>query len=425
LGHIDMAMDHKRDPAILRRKKIRRGIFLGVATIGIIAISVAVSRLEPAAPSIPRATIWPDTVKRGPMVREVRGAGLLVPEEIRWIPAMASGRVERIVLRPGARVEPGTVIIELSNPDLEQSVRNAEVNWRTAEAQLADRKSSLETGKLSAELAVADARSSHALAVSDLDANKALNEQGLVAASLIRQKQATVDQARNRLELVQKQLDSVAQNERAQIAPAEANVSQTKAEFERLSRQRDDLKVKSTMSGQLQLVQAEEGAQISLNANVARVSNPTRLKAEIRISETQTRDLAIGQIADVDTRNGHVKGRVSRIDPASQGGTVGVDITLEGPLPAGARPDLSVDGTIELERLQNVLYVQSPAFGQENSTISLFKILPSGDAIRTPVKLGRRSVQFVEVVEGLQQGDEVILSDMSQYDGFDRVQVVN
>jgi len=420
-------MDLKRDPAILRRKKIRRGIFLGIATVGIIAISVAVSRLEPAAPSIQRATIWPDTVKRGPMVREVRGAGVLAPEEIRWIPALAAGRVERIVLQPGARVEPGTVIIELSNPDLQHQVRSAELNWKTAEAQLADRKTSVSTGRLQSELAVADAESNLALAVSDLEANKNLALQGLVAQQLVRTKQVAVDQATNRLQLLKKQLENASENERAQLAPIEASVSQAKAEFDRLSRQMGDLRVKSTMSGQLQLIQTgvEEGAQISLGANLARVSDPSRLKAQIRISETQTRDLAIGQVADVDTRNGHVKGHVSRIDPASAGGTVGVDIALDGPLPPGARPDLSVDGTIELERLQNVLYVQSPAYGQEETVISLFKILPGGSAVRTPVKLGRRSVQFVEIREGLQQGDEVILSDMSQYDGFDRVQVVN
>ena len=418
-------MDVKRDPAILRRKKIRRGIVLAASVVGIIAISVAVSRLEPAAPSVERATIWPDTVKRGPMVREVRGAGTLKPEEIRWIPAMASGRIERIVLRPGAHVEPGTVIIELSNPDLEQSVRNAQLNWRSAEAQLADRQSSLATSLLQLELNVADAQSSLQLAESDLEANRSLAAQGLVAELLIKQKQATVNQARNRLELYRKQLDNAEANHRAQLAPAEASVSQAKAEFDRLSRQLEDLRVKSTMSGQLQVVQAEVGSQVAQGANLARVSDPTRLKAEIRISETQTAGLSIGLPADVDTRNGHVKGHVSRIDPASEGGTVGVDITLDGSLPAGARPDLSVDGTVELERLTNVLYVQSPAFGQEHSTISLFKMLPDGHAIRTPVKLGRRSVQFVEIVEGLQEGDQVILSDMSQYDGFDRVRVVN
>jgi HlyD family secretion protein len=418
-------MDLKRDPAILRRKKIRRGIVLGAAVVGIIAISVAVSRLEPAAPGVERATIWPDTVKRGSFNREVRGAGLLKPEEIRWIPAMASGRVERIVLRPGAEVETGTVIIELSNPDLEQQVRNAELNWRAAEAQLADRKSSLDTTLLQLQLAVSDAESSLQLAESDLEANKSLAAQGLVAELLIKQKEASVNQARNRLELNRKQLANAEANHRAQLAPAEANVSQANAEFDRLVRQREDLRVKSTMSGQLQLVQAEVGAQVGIGTNLARVSDPTRLKAEIRISETQMAGLTIGLPAAVDTRNGIVPGHVSRTDPASEGGTVGVDITLDGPLPPGARPDLSVDGTIELERLTNVLYVQSPAFGQEHSTISLFKILPDGHAIRTPVKLGRRSVQFVEIVDGLQEGDQVILSDMSQYDGFDRVRVVN
>ncbi len=419
-----MSMDLQRDPAILRRKKIRRAVLLGVAAIGVIAISIAVSRLQPAAPSIQRATIWPDTVKRGPMVREVRGAGTLVPEEIRWIPASASGRVERIVLRPGARVQPGTVIIELSNPDLLQTVRNAEMDWRTAEAQLTTQKANLATARLQMETSMADAESNYNVTISDFEANRNLNQAGLVADIVIKRLQASVDQARNRVSLAKKQLANAIENERSQLAPSEAAVNQRKAEFERVSRQRADLYVRSTVSGQLQVVQAEEGVQVSAGTNLARVSDPTRLKAEIRISETQTRDLVIGQPADIDTRNGHVKGRVTRIDPASQGGTVGVDITLDGALPAGARPDLSIDGTIELERLQNVLYVQSPAFGQENSTISLFKILPGGEAVRTPVKLGKRSVQFVQILEGLREGDEVILSDMSQYDSFDRVKVV-
>ena len=205
----------------------------------------------------------------------------------------------------------------------------------------------------------------------------------------------------------------------SQLAPAEASVNQRTAEFERLSRQLADLQVRSTMAGQLQLINVERGQQIGAGTNLARVSDPMKLKAEIRISETQTRDLAFGQKVDVDTRSGHVAGTVSRIDPAAKGGTVGVDVLLSGPLPAGARPDLSVEGTIELERLTNVLYVESPAVGQEQSTISLFKILPGKKAVRTPVKIGRRSVQFVEVLSGLAEGDRVVLSDMSQYDGFD------
>jgi HlyD family secretion protein len=232
-----------------------------------------------------------------------------------------------------------------------------------------------------------------------------------------------VDQARNRAELARQQLASTIENEALQLAPAEAAVSQRRAEFDRLARQLEDLHVRSTMSGLLQVVSVEVGQQVAAGANLIRVSDPRRLKAEIRIAETQTRDLAIGQSVAVDTRNGVVPGHVARIDPASQGGTVGVDITLDGPLPAGARPDLNVDATIELERLANVLFVESPAFGQEQSTISLFKVVTPGEVARTPVRIGRRSVQFVEVLDGLIEGDRVVLSDMSQYDAFDRLRL--
>jgi HlyD family secretion protein len=223
--------------------------------------------------------------------------------------------------------------------------------------------------------------------------------------------------------LSKRQLASSVETAASQIAPSEAAANQRKAEFERLSRQLADLKVKSTMTGQLQEISVQVGQSVGPGANLARVSDPSRLKAEIRISETQTRDLGIGLVADVDTRSGHVKGHVSRIDPASRGGTVGVDVTLDGPLPPGARPDLGVDGTIELERLTNVLYVESPAFGQENGTISLFKVLPTNEAVRTPVKVGRRAVQFIEVIDGLREGDRVVLSDMSQYDAYDKVRL--
>ena len=416
-------MDRQRDPAILKRKKRRQAAVVAVAVLGVIVLSVAVSRLEPALPTVAEATLWPGTVRRGPFVREVRGTGTLVPEEIRWISATTSGRVERIVLRPGAEVEPGTVILELSNPDLAQSVRSAELEWQTAVAQLGNQRATLANTRLSQESSLLDAKSALELAETDLELNRSLAKDGLVSGFFIRQKEATVDQAKNRVALLEKQLAATIENEAFQIAPAEASVNQRKAEYERLSRQLADLDVKSPMSGLLQLINVEVGQQVGSGANLARVSDPTKLKAEIRIPETQTRDLVIGQPADVDTRNGHVKGIVSRIDPASEGGTVGVDVTLEGPLPAGARPDLSVDGTIELDRLTDVLFVESPTFGQENSTISLFKILPNGEAVRTPVRIGRRSVQFVEVVEGLSEGDRVVLSDMSQYDAFDRLRI--
>lgn len=416
-------MDTPRDPAILKRKQRRRWMAGAATAVAVIGLSVAVSRLEPALPSVTESTIWIRAVQRGPMVREIRGTGTLVPEEIRWIASTTAGRVERIVLRPGAQVEPGTVILELSNPDLVQSVRSAEMDWRTAEAQLANQKAGLATSRFQQQSQLVDAESAHQLAQADLDLNKSLAESGLVADFALKQKQALVDQARNRAELARRQLASMIENESLQLAPAEATVNQRRAEFERLQRQLGDLNVKSTMTGLLQLIAVEVGAQVGAGTNLARVSDPTRLKAEVRVSETQTRDLAIGQVASVNTRNGIVPGRVSRIDPASQGGTVGVDVTLDGDLPPGARPDLNVDATIELERLTDVLFVESPTFGQENSTISLFKELPGRELVRTPVKIGRRSVQFVEVVEGLAEGDRVVLSDMSQYDAFDRLRL--
>ena len=418
-------MDKQRDPAILKRKKRNRMIAAVVVGLSVVALTVAVSRLEPAAPSVAdsESVLYFGTVKRGPFTREVRGAGTLVPEEIRWITATTTGRVERLVLQPGARVEPGTVILELSNLDLQQSFRSAELDLQTALANMANQKATISNARLTQEASIVDFESAYEVALADLQTNQSLAETGLVSRFTVRQKQAAVDRAKNQLELARKQLASSLESAASQLAPTEAAVNQRRAEVDRLRRQLDDLRVKATMSGQLQIVSVEVGASVAPGAQLARVSDPTRLKAVVRISETQTRDLAPGQLADIDTRNGHVKGKVTRIDPASTQGTVGVDVTLEGPLPAGARPDLGIDGTIELERLTNVLYVESPAFGQENSTISLFKVLPTREAVRTPVKIGRRSVQFVEVVEGLVEGERVVLSDMSQYDSFDRLRL--
>lgn len=386
-------------------------------------LSVAVSRLEPALPGVAESTLWIRAVQRGPMVREVRGTGTLVPEEIRWITSTSAGRVERILLQPGAEVESGTTILELSNPDLEQSVRSARTDWQTAVAQLANQKATLTNTRFALRSALVDAESAHELAVTELDLNRNLAESGLVAGFTLKQKEALVGQARNRAELARQQLESAIENETLQLAPAEAAVSQRRAEFERLSRQLGDLHVKSTMRGLLQLVNVEVGQQVAAGTNLIRVSDPGRLKAEIRVAETQTRDLAIGQRVSVDTRNGLVAGRVARIDPASDGGTVGVDVELEGALPPGARPDLNVDATIELERLRDVLFVESPAAGQEQSTISLFRVVSPTEVARTPVRIGRRSVQFVEVLDGLAEGERVVLSDMSQYDAFDRLRL--
>ncbi|MEZ5320333.1 MAG: HlyD family efflux transporter periplasmic adaptor subunit [Vicinamibacterales bacterium] len=419
-----MAMDVKRDPAILRRKKIRQGIIAVLGVIGVIAISVVVSRLEPAAPGVEETTLWFDTVKRGDITREVKGAGTLVPEDIRWIPATAPGRVERIILRPGAQVQVGTPIIELDNPDLVQQRNDAELSWKAAQAQLESQEATQQTNLLQSENAVANAQSSYDLAQKNLDANRQLAAKGIVSELNIQQLEAQLAQAKNTLELSRRQLEAAKSTQQAQLAPLQATVSQRKADFDRLTRQVSELTVRSTMNGQLQVVNVEVGAQVGVGTNIVRVSDPTHLKAEVRISETQTKDLAIGLSAMIDTRNGIVPGHVSRIDPASQNGTVGVDVTLDGPLPPGARPDLSVDGTVQLEQLNNILYVQSPAYGSENSTISLFKVDPTTNmAARTQVKIGRRSVQYVEVVDGLKEGDKVVLSDMSQYDAFDRIQI--
>jgi len=418
-------MDVQRDPAILKRKRRRQIALAVMAGLLIIAVSVAVSRLEPASPSIPDSatTLWYGTVKRGSFTRDVRGAGTLVPEEIRWITATTSGRVENVVLQPGASVKPGTVIIELSNPDLEQQVRSAELDWKTALAQLANQRATIATTRVSQEAAIVDNESAYQVALADLEMYQKLAKDGLAPEMDVKRKQAALSQAKNRLELSRRQLASSVETAESQIAPSEAAANQKKAEFDRLSRQLGDLKVKSTMTGRLQEISVQVGQSVGAGINLARVSDPNRLKAEIRISETQTRDLSIGLIAEVDTRSGKVKGHVSRIDPASRGGTVGVDVILDGPLPPGARPDLGVDGTIELERLTNVLYVDSPAFGQENGTISLFKVLPTNEAVRTNVKVGRRAVSFIEVVDGLREGEKVVLSDMSQYDAYDKVKL--
>jgi HlyD family secretion protein len=355
----------------------------------------------------------------------VRGAGTLVPEDIRWIPATTSGRIEEIVLRPGAKVKPGTIILKMSNPDLQQQANDAELGWKAAIAQLANLKAGMQTTLLQQQNEVNNAKSALDVAQKDLDANEQLRKQGIVSEFTVRQKQAAVDGATNRLALAQKQLSTTTETAESQLAPQQATVNQAKSRYDQYVRQLGDLLVKSTMEGQLQELDqnVQIGRQIGAGANLVRVSNPTKLKAEVRISETLTRDLAIGQLAKIDTRLGIVNGRVTRIDPAAVNGTVGVDVSLDDALPTGARPDQSVDGVIELQRLNDVVFVESPAFGQENQAIQLFKLQPNGEAVRTTVKLGVRSVQFVQIVDGLKVGDEVILSDMSPYDAFDRVRI--
>lgn len=416
-------MDVKRDPAILKAKKRRQALFAGLGVLVLIAISAWVMNLEPAAPTVDAAAAWTGRVSRGSMVREVRGAGTLVPEDIRWITASTSGRVERIILRAGAQVTPDSVILELSNPDLQQRVRAAELAFRSAEANLSTRKNDLATQRLQLETSVANAQSDLEQQRLQYEADLQLNKQGIVADLQLKQSAARVDRAKNALALEQKRLQASRDGEASQLAPQESDVARLRAAWELEQQNVADLKVRAGMSGVLQVVPVQAGQQVGAGTNLARVADPTRLKAEIRVSETQTRDVRVGQTAVIDTRNGTVRGLVSRIDPAAQGGTVGVDITLQGDLPQGARPDLSVDGVIELERMENVLKMQRPSFGQDDATVMLYKVGANGEATRVQVKLGRSSVNEMEVRSGLNEGDEVILSDMSAYDQFDRVRI--
>ena len=416
-------MDVKRDPAILKAKKRRQFILAGVGVVILIGISAWVMRLEPAAPTVDGNAAWTGKVVRGPLVREVKGSGTLVPEDIRWITATTAGRVERIVLQAGAVVTPNSVILELSNPDLEQQVKTAELAWRSAEAALQNRRADLSTARLGMETAVATAKSTLEQAELQYTADQELNKIGLLAALQLKQSQANVERARGALALEEKRLANSKESEKSQIAPQETDVAQRKAAYELQARNLGDLKVKAGMNGVLQVVPVERGQQVGGGTQVARVADPSRLKATIRVSETQTRDVKLGQIAEVDTRTGKVKGVVARIDPAAQNGTVGVDVTLQGALPQGARPDLSVDGTIELERLDNVLKVQRPSFSQDNATIQLYRVGANGEAVRVRVTLGVSSVAEVQIIEGLNEGDEVVLSDMAAYDAFDRVRI--
>jgi HlyD family secretion protein len=416
-------VDIPRGEDVKRRKRIRQSLYAISALTVIILITVGVSRLKPAAPTVDRATVWIDSVKQGPMVRQVRGSGTLVPEDIRWIPANTQGRVERIVLRAGAQVNADSVILELSNPELEQTVLGDRASLHAAEANLQSRQADLDSALLNQRAATARVESDYRQAALQLEANESLYKDKLISELQLKQSRSQAQELKNRWEIEQKRTEIAVQNVKAQLAPQQAEVERLRTMFELHNRQLAQLKVRSGMAGVLQVVPVEVGQQVQPGANLARVANPRTLKAELRIPETQTKDLAIGQLASIDTRNGVVEGRVARIDPAAQNGTVGVDVSLTGALPPGARPDLSVDGTIELERLNNVVYVGRPAFGQENSSVGLFKLTEGGEAVRVTVQLGRSSVNTIEIVSGLRPGDQVVLSDMSAWDQYERIRL--
>ena len=390
----------------------------------LIMVTVGVSRLEPAAPRVDRDTVFMDTVQRGEMLRQVRGTGTLVPEQIRWISALTNSTVEKILLRPGVDVEPETVIVELSNPQLEQSAIEAELSLKAARARYKSRVVALDQQLLSQQALVATSESAASLAEYEAELEQELFTDQLVSELSLRQKQSRAEQLRTQNGIEQQRLEIQTHVMETELAAEQADVDRLETIYQLRQQEVNDLRLTAGVAGVLQEVPLEEGASVTPGTNLARVGDPSRLKAELRIPETQARDIQVGQPASIDTRNGIIPGHVIRIDPAVTAGTVTVDVALDGELPRGARPDTTVDGTIELERLEDVIYVGRPVFGQEESIVSLFKLQPETDeAVRTRVSLGRSSVNTIEVIEGLQPGDQVVLSDMSQWDAFDRVRL--
>jgi HlyD family secretion protein len=410
-------------PSNLRQKRIRRAVY-GVVALSVVGlITLGVSRLKPAAPGVERATVWIDTVKRGPMLRDERGIGTLVPEDIRWIPATTVGRVERITLRPGTVVAAGSVILELSNPQLDQELQDAVLKLKAAEASLTNLRVQLQNDTLAQEAVTANIEADYKKAALQVEANQQLAAKGLVSDMTLKQATLDADQLSARYAIARKQLASHAETMQSRLAVQMSEVDQTRAVVGLKQRQVNELLVRAGFAGVLQVVPVEVGQQVAPGTNLARVADPSRLKAELKIAETRAKDIQIGLPATIDTRIGVVTGKVVRMDPSVQNGTVTVDIAMDGPLPKGVRPDLSVDGTVQLERLADVVKVGRPAFGQEQTAVGLFKLQPNGEATRVQVKLGRTSVNEVEIVSGLNPGDQVILSDMSAWDAFDRIRL--
>jgi len=407
------------------RKRRLRQVAIGIGAIVLVVLAtVGLARLEPAAPSVARASVWVDTVREGEMLRQVRGPGTLVPREIRWIAAQTDGRVERIVIHPGAVVEPDSVILEMSNPDLVQQAEEARYALEAAEAEFIDTELNLRSQELDQRAAHAVARAEYESARLQAEAEKTLSEQGIVSTLQYRRSELLAERLKVRLDIESDRGQQFTTSVEARLAAQRARLEQVRNAYSRRLEQVASLNVKAGISGVLQQVPVEEGQRVTLGANIARVARPEELMAELRIAETQARDVQIGQRVEIDTRNDTVEGRVVRIDPAVQAGTVQVDVDLTGALPRGARPDLSVDGTVEIERLPSVVYTGRPAYGQPDSTITLFKLVDGGaTAVRIPVQLGRSSVNAIEIIQGLEPGEQVILSDTSAWDEYDRIRL--
>src|SRR5687768_3134449 len=417
-------MDIKRPPKSKLKKNLRTAILIVVGLAGLGGITYGLAKLKPAAPTLDRSTAVIETVKRGEMVRDVRGNGTLVPEVTRWVPAPAQGRVEKINLQAGVEVDPSTVIVELSNPQMEQQATDAGFQVTAAEADAENLKVRLESDTMTQKAAIATINAQYSQAKLQLDADEKLAKEGLVADLTLKISRVTVQDLGNRLKVEQERLAVSAKSTRAQLNAATTRLQQLRAMATLRRQEVDNLKVRAGTAGVLQQVSVQVGQQVDPGFNIARVADPTSLKAVLRVAETQISGVRVGQPVLVDTRNGIIQGRVSRIDPAAREGTFEIDASLIGPLPPSARPDLSVDGTIELERLPDVLKVGRPAFGQAYQTVKMFVLTPDGtEAQHRTVKLGANSVSTIQILEGLREGDQVIISDTSGFDSFDRVRI--
>ena len=420
------SMDVARPTHVVRNRRRWRWVLLTAGLLIAAIATLTLSRLRPAVPSVDRSTVWIDTVRRGPMIREVRGLGTLVPESIRWIAARNDARVEQIVVFPGTKVESDTVLLILSNPELQQSALDSDAAVTTAQAKLVNMRAQLQGQALERQAAFAKAQGDRDTALAAVEVNERLSKEGLIATVELKKSQISAKELTTCCEIERQRVDFTQQAVEPQLAVAQSELDQARAQAVLLHGQLDALHVRAGMAGVLQQVPVEVGQRVTAGTNLARVADPTRLKAQVKIAETQAKDIQPGLSASVDTRNGVVAARVSRVDPAVQAGTVLVDLTFDGttPLPRGARPDLSVEGTVELERIDDALVVGRPAFAQEESTVGLFRLSAGGDeATRVPVKLGRGSLNIVEIRGGLQPGDRVILSDTSAYDSSERVRL--
>jgi multidrug efflux pump subunit AcrA (membrane-fusion protein) len=413
-------------PEFKQQKRRRQIIWSAVGIVALAAVTIGVTRLKPAAPEVERSTVWTDTVKRGPMLRQVRGLGSLIPSQefTRQIPAETEATIVRILKLPGSQVKPNTILLEMSNPQVEEEAVDAKLQLKAAEAEYQSLRVTLQSNLMNQKAGAATVNSDYTQAKLQADTDKALYDLGVISGLAYKNSKSKSDELTTRNNIEDERLDINQKAIETQMAQQQAKVDQIRTLAGLKQKQLDALRVRAGIEGVLVDLPLQVGQHVTPGTMLAKVVQPDHLIAELKIAETQARDVQIGQPALVDTHNGTASGTVMRVDPAVQNGTVTVDVQLTGELPKGARPDLSVDGTIDLEKLDDVLYVGRPAFGQENSTISLFKLDPDGKgAVRVPVKVGRASVNAIQVIEGLHEGDTVILSDMSRNDNTDRIRL--